>query len=138
MAVFSQNQYDWQSLTVTMLGKEIGGIRSCKYNVKQEKELIYGAGNEPLGIGRGNKSYEGEIMLLQSEFESINALLGSATIQDMRNVNIVLNYQAADGTLITDVVHNVEFTDLEKGMAQGDKLMEITLPFIALGVSLNI
>jgi hypothetical protein len=37
-------------------------------------------------------------------------------------------------TLITDKIIGLQFTEEEKSIKQGDKFMEITLPFIALEI----
>lgn len=34
--------------------------------------------------------------------------------------------------IVTEIIYGVEFTEEPKEMKQGDKFMEITLPFVAL------
>lgn len=136
---FNSAEYSWSDVKVVMLGKPIGGLRGVKYKKTQEKEVIYGAGNQPRAIQRGNKSYEGEIVLLQSELEALNRAAGEGKdLTDLRDVNIVVAYAPEQGLpLVTDVILNVEFSEFEKGMSQGDKFSEHTLPFIALGLEVG-
>ncbi len=49
-------------------------------------------------------------------------------------LNIVVTYgnPSKGDMIVTDVLYGVEFTEETKEMKQGDKFMEVTLPFIAL------
>ncbi len=135
--MFNTKQYNWADVEIWLLGKKISGARAVKYKVSQEKEAIYGAGNQPMGIGLGNKSYEGEISLLQSEIEALtlSALAaGGDDITDLAEMNIIINYAPKNGALTVDILLSVAFTEMEKGMSQNDKFSEISLPFIALGI----
>lgn len=135
--MFNSKQYNWADVEIWLLGKKIAGARGIKYKISQEKEVIYGAGNQPMGIGKGNKSYEGEITLLQSEVEALTLsaiAAGGDDITDLSEMNVIINYAPQKGALTTDILQNVAFTEMEKGMNQNDKFAEISLPFIALGI----
>lgn len=136
---FSTKQYAWSDVRVILLGRELVGIQGIKYSVKQDKELVYGRGSEPLAIQSGNKSYEGKLTLLQSELEALEAALQSINpLYDLTSVafDIVVTY--GDGTTSkTDVVQSVEVSEYEKGLEQNDKFMKIELSFMALGVKRN-
>ena len=136
MPIFNSAEYAFCDISVIVLGKKIGGLRGIKYKEAMEKEAVYGAGNEPRGIQRGNKTYEGELTLLQSEVEAMTQAAGAGkSIVDMSGVDIVIVYQPkGGGVLVTDIVKYAEFTEVEKGMNQNDKFAEISLPFIALGI----
>ncbi len=137
---FNSKEYSWADVEIQMQGRKVVGARGVKYKTSQEKEAIYGSGNEPKAIARGNKSYEGEIELLQSELEALTATAGSgADIVDIVPFDIIVAYAPKDGGAITtDIIQFAEFTEVEKGMKQGDKNMEVTLPFIALGIQKNV
>ena len=49
-------------------------------------------------------------------------------------MEIVVSYvdPGKGGVISTDILRGAEFTESEKGLAQGAKFMEITLPFIFL------
>lgn len=134
---FNSRQYSWSDIEIWMLGKKVTGAREIKYKVSQEKEPIYGAGNEPQGIGYGNKKYEGQLILLQSEVEALTLKAienGGFDLTDISGINIVIRYAPKGGVQTIDTLEYVEFTEFEKGMAQNDKFAEITIPFIALGI----
>ena len=140
MGVVNYDQYAWCDIEVVMQGRKITGLRGISYKESQEKEAIYGAGSEPIAIGRGNKSYEGEIKLLQSEYEALVRAAGTGNgVLDLRGFDIVVAYVPEDSAqILTDIIKYAEITEAEKGWSQGDKFIEISLPFIALGVDKNV
>jgi hypothetical protein len=136
---FDSREYEFADISVSMLGLLLSGLRGLTYKKSQEKELVYAAGNQPKAIQRGNKKYEGTLMLLKSDFDQLNAAAKNAGYDDITDVpghliDIAVLY--AKGELaslpIAVILKNVEFTDFEDGMKQGDKFKEVSLPFIFL------
>lgn len=139
MAIFNSKEYAWQDLKVVMLGRQVTGIRGIRYKVSQEKEEVYAAGNEPRAIQLGNKKYEGELTLLQSELEALTRAAGAGKDVTDLEFDVVISYVPSEGSpIVTDVVKYAQFTDCEKQLKQNDKFMEVSLPFIALGIEKNI
>ena len=130
--MFNSREYEFADLTVMVGGKDIVGLRGLKYSVKQEKEVLYGKGNEPVAIQKGNKSYEGELTIFASELETLR-LNGGGTILGLQ-LDIVACYgnPAQGDMMVTDVLQGVQFTEEAKEYKQGDKSAEITVPFIFL------
>ncbi len=130
--MFNSRQYEWADITVFAGNRDITGIRSVKYSAKQEKELLHAKGNKPISIQKGNKTYEGEMGLLQSELEALEVAAGGS-ILDLE-LTIVVNYgNPAKGDMIkTDELIGVQFTEDPRELKQGDKFMDVTLPFIFL------
>lgn len=134
--MFNSREYEWADLTFLLGGKDLTGFRGIKYSIKQEKEVVYGKGNMPIAIQKGNKSIEGEITILQSELETMRLQSGTKSILDLQLDGVVCYGNPANGdVLVTDVVQGIQFTEEPKELKQGDKFMEITLPFIALRVT---
>ena len=132
--MFNSREYEWADVTLLLGGKDITGARGVKYTVKQEKEAVYGKGNEPIAIQKGNKSYEGEITVLQSELETIR-LNGGGTVLDLQLDAVVAYGNPSNGdVMMTDVIQGIQFTEETHELKQNDKQMEVTLPFIALRV----
>ena len=131
--MFNSREYEYADVTLIMGGKEITGIRGIKYTAKQEKETLYGKGNLPHSIQKGNISYEGEVTLLQSELETLIANSKDASILSMQlDAVICFGNPLRGDVMITDVVQGIQFTEESKELKQGDKFMEVTLPFIFL------
>lgn len=137
---FNSKQYAWSNVEVVLFGRSVTAIRGVKYKTSQEKETLYGIGDKPLSIQTGNKSYEGELTLLQSELEAIQKEVGNdCDIVDIPAFDIIVSYKMeGTGPLVRDVIKFAEFSEVEKSMSQGDKFMEITLPFIALDIQKNV
>lgn len=136
---FDSREFEFADVKMSMLGVTSSGLRGLTYKKSQEKELVYAAGNQPKSIQRGNKKYEGTLTLLKSDLDMYNQAARAAGYEDITDVpgnliNISCVYQKTDGAaaLSTDSCINVEFTEFEDGMKQGDKFKEISLPFIFL------
>lgn len=133
MPNFNSREYEYADITVLVGGKDLLGLRGVKYSVKQEKELIYGKGNLPHSIQKGNKSYEGEITVLQSELETLIANSPNRDLMDLQFDTVVCYGNPSNGdTMLTDKLVGCQITEYDKEMKQGDKFMEVTLPIIFL------
>lgn len=130
--MFDSRQYEFADTTLFLGNRDVTGLRAINYTEKQEKEALYGKGNKPLSIQKGNKSYEGSIGILQSELEALE-VAGGGSILDLE-LTAVVNYgNPSKGDMIkTDELIGVQFTEAPKGMKQGDKFMEIELPIVFL------
>ena len=128
--MFNSREYQWSDVRLTVGGRPITRARSVRYKRSKEKELLYGAGNEPVSIQSGNVSYEGEVAMLRSEYETL-AANGGGSVLDLQ-VDIVVSYGNPPDVMVTDKLMGCQFTEEENSMAQGDKNEEITLPFIFL------
>ncbi len=123
-------EYEWADVSVVMAGRMVTGLRGVKYSAKQEKELLHAKGNKPHSIQRGNKTYDGEITLLQSEYEALKQACGGDILDS--SLDIVASYgnPSAGDAITTDVLVGVEFTEDNTEWKQGDKFQEKTLPFL--------
>lgn len=135
--MFNSRQYEWADLTLVLGGRDITGIRGVKYSEKAEKEALFAKGRYAHSIQTGNVAVEGEITLLQSEYEAL-VIAGGGSVLGL-SLDGVFGYgNPANGdTPIFDRVLGISFTEAAKELKQGDKFMEITLPFVALSVKNN-
>ena len=139
MTIINGRQYEYADISLILGGRDVVGLRGIKYKESQEKELIYGKGNQPLSVQKGNRAYEGEVTLLQSELETLKLLArqqtGRSSILGL-NLNAVVCYgnPLHGDAMITDRLFNIQFTEEEKSMSQGDKFMEVTIPFICTDI----
>ena len=126
-------EYEFADVTVIGAGRDILGLRGIEYGESQEKELSYGKGNQPTSIQKGNKSYSGTLTVKQSEVIGLEELSASKSILDLQiNIAVCYGNPSKDERMRTDTLFGVEFTEVPKGMKQGDKEQEIALPFIYL------
>ncbi len=130
--MFNSREYEWSDVNVVAAGRPLTGIRGVKYSSKQEKEALHAKGNKPHSIQRGNKTYDGELTVTQSEYEAMRAA-GGGDILDI-SIDIVVAYgNPSKGDVITtDLLMGAEFTEDNTEWKQGDKFQEKSLPFIFL------
>lgn len=132
--MFNSRQYEWADLSLVLGGRDITGIRGVKYTEKAEKEALFAKGRYAHSIQTGNIAVEGEITMLQSEYEALVAAGNGSVLGLSLDGIFAYGNPAAGDALITDRVVGISFTEAPKELKQGDKFMEITLPFVALSV----
>lgn len=143
MAIINGRQYEFADISVVMGGRDVVGLRGIKYTSKQEKEVLYGKGNKPLSIQKGNISFEGELTITQSELETL-MLLGKSSGKRTSVLNLNLSIVVCYGNptqgevMMIDKLYGVQFTEESKELKQGDKNMEVTLPFICTDIKFNV
>jgi len=133
---FNSRQYEWADISLILGGNDITGIRGIKYSEKFDREPLHAKGRYPHSIQTGNATFEGEITLLQSEYDALVAA-GGNTIMSL-SLDCEVSYGNPPDENVTDRIIGLRFTEAGKESKQGDKFMEITLPFIALRVENNI
>jgi len=134
MAVINGRQYEFADLTLFLGGRDVTGFRGIKYATKQEKETLYGKGNRPMSIQKGNISYDGEITVTQSELETLTAAGGGSVLNLNLNATVCYGNPLKGDVMITDQLYGIQFTEEAKEFKQGDKFTDITLPFICLDI----
>lgn len=135
MADFSSKQYSWADITIALGGRILEGVTEVEYTSKKEKDFLYGRGSKPHKIVHGNYSYEGKITIWQSELEAMTKDAEKNDVLDL-SFDLVVTYAPKndEGQTVTDILKGVEFTEVKKGMAQGDKNKLIEMPIIFLDV----
>lgn len=141
--VINGRQYEFADVTLILGGRDVVGLRGISYIEKQNKEVIYGKGNKPLAIQKGNFNYEGSVTLLQSEVETLRVLAksqsGRASLMNLALDAVVCYGDPLKGdVMVTDRINSLQFIEDPKEMNQADGSMEIELPFIALSIDYQI
>ncbi|SHF31623.1 hypothetical protein [Chryseobacterium vrystaatense] len=128
----------WSHFEVKLLSKVIKGLKGFSTKKTVESEHIYGSGNEPIDIMKGNTKYEGNIKLLGFEADALNKAAQAAGYEDITEVPhelivITISYKKRPGEKINTIVTSgVQFTEDGFEMEQGAKNREVTLPYIAM------
>jgi len=132
-------EYEWADISIIVGGVPISGFRVINYKKAREKEAMFAKGRKAHSIQAGNESVTGNITFTQSTFEALELATGGNILE--AKVDIIVSYGAelnaasvASTAISTDVIKGAEFTEYEKGMSQGDKFMEIAMPFLALDI----
>ena len=125
-------QYSWEDYSVAYGGKILEGVTGLDYTYKQDKGVLRGRGSKGHQILRGNKNYEGKIMLWQSEVEK---MITDAPDKDILKLRFNINEAYAPsgvGKAIVNILQDVEITELPSSFKQGDTNKIVELPFIFL------
>lgn len=128
--MFNSREYEWSDVNVAVAGRVVTGLRGIKYSSKQEKELLHAKGNKPHSVQRGNKTYEGEITLLQSEYEALKKAAGGDILDISCNVIVSYGNPSKGDAVTTDSLIGCEFTEDNTEWKQGEKFQEKAIPFI--------
>ena len=130
--MFNSREYEWSDVKAVMAGRLVTGLRGIIYSSKQEKEALYAKGNKPHSIQKGNKTYDGEITLLQSEYEALRKAAGGDVLDASFNITVAYGNASKGDAIVTDTLIGVEITEDNTEWKQGDKFQEKALPFIFL------
>ena len=135
---FNSRECEFADIKVSMLGRELTGLRGITYDYEQEKEYAYGQGNKPKSIQRGLVKPAGTLSILKSDLDELNKAARDAGYKNIVHVpgkliNLTVVYQKDDGDpILTDRLLCVEFTKFSDGQKSGDKFKEVELPFLFL------
>lgn len=130
--MINTREYEWSDVSVVVAGRPVTGLRGVKYGAKQEKEALHAKGNKPHSIQRGNKTYDGEITLIQSEYEALRKACGGDILDASLDIVAVYGNPGQGDATVTDILVGVEFTEDNTEWKQGDKFQEKSIPFIFL------
>jgi hypothetical protein len=130
-------QYNWSEYSVAYGGRVLEGVTGFENTTKQEKDFLYGRGNKPHQVLRGNKSFEGRLKIWQSELERMIADAPNNDVLKLK-FNLTEAFVPEDGgqTVINTYV-DMEITEVPRAFNQGDKNMIIELPVIYLDVKVQ-
>lgn len=132
--MFDSREYEWADITMILGGRDLTKIRGLRYKQSLEKEAIHAKGRKPIAIQRGNETNEGEITLLQSEYEALK-MAGNGSVLGLSLDAVVCYGNPSEGSALTTVkLFGIQFTEAELNWSQGDKFKEVTLPFICLEI----
>ena len=138
MSTFNSREYEYADITVSAGGIDLLTIRGVKCKKKVEQEFVYGKGREPISIQKGNASYEGELTLLKSGFDQLEDAAGGDITTARFDVLVHYGDPTKGDVMRTNKISNISIGECEEAMKQGDKFMEVTIPFLALGFKKNV
>lgn len=130
--MFDSREFEWADVSVVLAGRDVVGLRGIKYSEKKEKEALYGKGSKPISIQSGNISYEGEVGLTESEYETLRLAMGGSILHKSISLVVAYGNPSQGDVMKTDILVGVQFTEDSVDRKQGDKFMEKSLPILFL------
>lgn len=112
----------WRNVTMTIMGREIVGIKRIAYSDTIPIEPAYGASDMPVGAEAGNYKAECTIELYHEEYRALLLSLKPGTrIQKIPFFDGIVQYEhPSTGIIQTDRLKNLKFQDLGVDVKQGD------------------
>lgn len=133
--------YSWGDITLILFSVPIVSINDITYSIDQKKVDNYGAGNQPISRGRGNKTYKnGSITIMWDELRQILKNAPFTSLVNIPPFSIPIIFQNVLSGLPpqTDTLLNVEFTEDPFSSKQNDTAIWCKLPFIFAGITKTI
>ncbi|RTY80682.1 hypothetical protein EKL97_10480 [Flavobacterium sp. LS1P28] len=128
----------WNSVTLNLFGRDVEGIAEVSYDDTIDKELIYGAGKMPIGVGEGDYKAKFGLKLYQEEVIAImDSLPPGVRLQDIIGTDVIVQY-TYNTRIYKDIIRNVEFTKVGKAVKKGDKTVEQTVECICTHIDWNV
>ena len=128
--LFDSNQFRWADMSFSIFGSVIEKILELTYDVDEESEELYGAGDEPFEISSGNRKYSGQLSIYKTVFDTMNLAAKAAGYRDILAVRFPITCSYTnDVAITTDILMNVKLGKFNGGGQQNDKSIKITLPF---------
>ncbi len=128
----------WNTVTATMLGRDLEGITEVEYNDSVAKENVYGAGGMPVGRGHGNYEAKASVTLLKEEAVALQqSLPPGKRLTDIAPFDIAVSYEYG-GLIYKDRIRNAEFTGNSVAVKQGDKQIATKYELIVTHIDWNV
>ncbi len=138
---FDSEEYAFKDMKLVLGGRPVAGFRAVKFKIATVQEALHASGDDPWSVQSGNTTYTGEIRLLQSECEALieaAKALGKSSPTKLTLTAIVNFSREVTEPMKTHEIKNFKFEEFEMGMEQGDTFMEVTFPFVAQKINLDI
>jgi hypothetical protein len=129
---FNSREYEWADITVIAGGRDLTGIRGIKISEKAEREPLYGKGRNPVSLQTGNFTYDGEMMVTQSEYLALTKAGKGSLLNLAIDVVVGFGNPLELNTPTYKIAQGVRFTEASVDFKQGDKFTEVALPFLCL------
>ena len=127
----------WNSATMNFYGRDVEGIAEISYDDEVDKELIYGAGQFPIGTGEGDYKPKFGLKLYQEEvIAMMDSLPPGVRIQQALPVDVIVQYEY-NTRIYKDIIRNVEVKKIGRAVKKGDKTVEQTIEVICTHIDWN-
>lgn len=132
---FDNKEFEHAELTVTVSGAPLTKLRGLSGQVDADKETLFAAGRNGISIQTGNKTITGSLKMLFGALMDLWTASVAAGGDDPTDIEVDIIGKVVRRTnrkqyLIT--FEGVQFNTAGFSEDQGDKFVEVELPFVAL------
>lgn len=131
--MFNSREYAFKDMGLILGGAVFAEFSEIKFKLMRTMTEVYVSGDRRYTLQKGNKSYSGEIELTQSAVERLIATAIAAGGEDITDITVdgVVNFASKPGGKVSAYyLDNIDFPEMEMGMAQNDPNMKIKLPIL--------
>lgn len=129
----------WNSLTVNWMFRDLEAISKFQYDDNVDMENVKGAGGFPIGRTDGDYEATCSIELFKEEDDALQASLPPGSrVQDIAPSDIICEYERKDGTILRDIVRNVQIKKRGRDMSQGDGTITVPYELICSHIDWNV
>lgn len=118
----------WNALTVNMMFRDMEGIAKMQYDDNVSMENVKGAGGFAIGRTEGDYEPTCSMEVYKEEDDALQqSLPPGKRVQDIAPFDITCEYERNDGTIVKDIIRNVQIRKRGRDISQGDGT--ITVPY---------
>lgn len=136
--MFNSREYEYADITVIAGLADILGLRGISYKQAAEKEVLFAKGRKGKSIQTGNITYDGTLTVTQSAAIALAKSHPKGILGIQLDLSVHYGNPSEGDALTTDRLLSLQFTEVPKEMKQGDKFMEVAIPFIFLDLQENV
>lgn len=131
-------EYAFEDVGIAINGRPITGFQEVEYTTQKEFNEVFGKGAEAHTLGRGKKTFDAKLVVLQSEVEGIQRGLPRGKDLTDVTVEVTVSYAPEGGTITTDQIQRGRISKITKGFKNGDGNMVVELPIKTPKILYNI
>jgi len=127
--------FSWEDITIFLPQGALLDVQDIEYSDEKEVEEVYGKGSKPVGYGRGNYKGAGKLTLKREGYDQLMAYCKTQgkAFYGLDPFPITVSYANSNDAPVTDKLKDCKFTKRDFKGAQGDKSVNVELPFIIIG-----
>lgn len=128
----------WNSITLTLLGRDIEGMTELAYDDTITLENAYGAGKYPVGRTEGNYEATASVTLYKEEHDALmRSLPPGIRLQELPPFDIPVQYEGNAGVIQKDIIRNVQFMKRGIEVKQGDGSIGMKMELVVSHIDWN-
>lgn len=134
----TRTAFGWKDIDAMIAGDMPTEIKEITYKKTVAKQNNYGKGSEPTSRSRGNKEYEGNIIMSMAEVVALRKAAGPGKDEtDIAPFDIPVTYTNESNGIVIDTIRGVEFLEAVGGGAQNDLEILHEMPIIFSKIDFN-
>jgi hypothetical protein len=113
--------YNWARTEWSLGGDRVVAIKSMDWDDELEREMVYGAGNQPLGTAEGNYKASWKATVYLEDFQDIVAPKLGNILYEHDPFDVTVMYAKPGGPTVRRDIKGIRITKITEKGAQNDK-----------------